>query len=135
MWVFIKGIPKEMNSKALEKFIKRLLSHSWLLFKVRGRIRIAGSKILKIVHTRSCSVEYHGLIQVLPASKVESVIQRINQAKINGRQLQAHTYNKRFVRSDRRRMLFSEANEQPYERRQLERRRRHLVSQVVDASF
>jgi hypothetical protein len=135
MWVFIRGIPQEMNSKVLEKFVKRLLHPGWLPFNVRGRVRISASKILKIVHTRSHSVEYYGLIQVLPASKVESVIQRINQAKIKGQQLQAHTYNKRFVRSDRRKMLFNETSGHPYDRREIERRRRNLVSQVVDASF
>ncbi|MGD8907795.1 MAG: hypothetical protein PVI92_00500, partial [Chromatiales bacterium] len=119
-----------MNSKALKKFAKRLLSYGWLPFNLRNRIIISASKILKIVHTRSRSVEYHGLIQVLPAGKVESVIQRLNHATINGQQLRAHTYNKRLIRSDRRGVFFSEANTQPYERRQHERRRSHLVSQV-----
>ena len=135
MWVFIKGIPKEMDSKKLERFIKRLLFPGWLPFAVNGRVRITGSKILKIVHTRTRSVEYHGLIQVLPAARVPAVIERINQARIGNRQLQAHPYSKRFIRADRRRMLFGEAREQGRERRQVERRRKHLVSQVVDASL
>ncbi len=134
MWVFIKGIPKEMDSKGLEKFIKRLLFPGWLPFTVTGRVRIAGSKILKIVHTRTRSVEYHGLIQIQPASRAESVIERINQSKIDGRPLHSHAYNKRYARSDRRKMLFTELGHS-YERRMVDRRRKHLVSQVVDASL
>jgi hypothetical protein len=134
MWVFIKGIPKEMDSKGLERFIKRLLFPAWLPFAVTGRVRIAGSKILKIVHTRTRSVEYHGLIQIQPASRAESVIERINQSKIGGRPLHSHPYSKRYTRSDRRKKLFTELGHS-YDRREIERRRKHLVSQVVDASL
>ncbi len=134
MWVFIKGIPKEMDSKGLERFIKRLLFPGWLPFVVNGRVRISGSKILKIVHTRTRSIEYHGLIQIQPASRAESVIERINQSKIDGQLLHSHPYSKRYARSDRRKRLFPEHGHS-YERRVLDRRRKHLVSQVVDASL
>ena len=135
MWIFIKGIPKQMDSRALEKFVKRLLYPGWLPFNMTGRTRISGSKILKIVHTRTRSVEYHGLIRIYPASKVESVIERINQSKIDGRTLQSHLYNRRLLRSDRRKGLVVDAQDRPFDRRRLERRRKHLVSQIVDASF
>ncbi len=135
MWIFVRGIPREMDSRALDRFIKRLLFPGWLPFIQAGRIRIAGSKILKIVHTRSHTVEFHGLIQVMPADRAKRVIDRINQAKIDGRQLHAHTYNKRFIRGDRRKTLFDPARTLVHERRQVERRRKHLVSQVVDATL
>ncbi len=135
MWIFIRGIPKAMDSKALDKFIRRLLFPGWLPFMRAGRIRITGSKILKIVHTRTRSVEIHGLIQVMPASKAEIVIDRINQAKIDGRQLHAHPYSKRFLRADRRKVYFDPSREHTPERRRTERRRKHLVSQVIDATL
>jgi hypothetical protein len=135
MWVFIKGIPEEMNSKALAKFVKRQLSPAWLPISLNGRVRVTGSKILKIVHTRSQSVEYHGLIQVLPASKAEGVMERINQTRIGDRQLQSHPYSRRFVQSDRRRQIYHDGRSKQSEHRQVERRRSHLVCQVVDASL
>jgi hypothetical protein len=125
-----------MDSKALQKFVKRLLFIDWFPFNLRGRrARVAGSKILKIVHVRSQLAEYHGLIQVVPAGKEEGVIRRINRAKINGQQLQAHTYNRRFSRLDRRKTMSNEQRAPTFERREIERRRKHLVSQVVDASL
>jgi hypothetical protein len=135
MWIFIKGIPKGMDSKALERFIKRILSLGWLPFAVTGRVRVRGSKILKIVHTRTRSIEYHGLIQIQPASRAEGVIQRINQSKFNGRRLESHPYSKRFARADRRNMFMDERGRAASDRRQVERRRRNLVSQVVDSSL
>lgn len=134
MWIFIKGIPKEMDSQALERFVKRTLSPGWLPFAVTGRVRIRGSKILKIVHTRTRSVEYHGLIQIQPASQAERVIQRINNAMINGRRLESHPYSKRFARADRRNMFIEAGGKSASDRRQVERRRANLVSQVVDSS-
>jgi hypothetical protein len=133
MWVFIKGIPKEMDSKGLEKLIKRMLRPLWSPFFIRGRIRISGTKILKIVHTRSRTVEYHGLIQVKPEEKTQSVIEKINQAKIKGRILESHMYYKRYTRRDRRKMLLDGTSESN-ERRHIERRRKNLVSQVIDAT-
>ena len=135
MWIFIKGIPNGMDSKALERYIKRILSPGWLPFAVTGRIRIKGSKILKIVHTRTRSVEYHGLIQIQPASRVDFVIARINRSTIKGRRLECHPYSKRFARADRRNMFLQERDANAQDRRQVERRRRHLVSQVVDVSL
>ncbi len=135
MWIFIKGIPKQMDSKALERFIKRVLSPGWLPFAVAGRIRIKGSKILKIVHTRTRSVEYHGLIQIQPASRAESVIERINRSKINGRTLESHPFSKRFTRADRRNAFLEVGDRGSTDRRRIERRRRNLVSQVVDSSL
>lgn len=135
MWIFIKGIPKEMDARALEKFVKRLMFPGWLPFSVAGRVRISGSKILKIVHTRTRSIEYHGLIHIQPASKVERVIERINQARINGRKLESHPYSKRYARADRRNMFYDAGKTVHPERRRVERRRKHLVSQVVDASL
>jgi len=135
MWIFVRGIPRQMDSKALDKFIKRLLSPGWLPFMRAGRIRITGSKILKIVHTRTRTVEFHGLIQVMPASKAGSVIDRINQAQIDGRKLHAHPYSKRFLRSDRRKSFLDPSREKVPERRRIDRRRKHLVSQVVDATL
>ena len=136
MWIFIKGIPKEMDSIALERFIKRIMSPGWLPFTVTGRTRIRGAKILKIVHTRTRSTEYHGLIQIQPASRAESVIERINKSKINGRRLESHPYCKRYARADRRNMFIEqrEKGRVAVDRRRIERRRRNLVSQVVDYS-
>ena len=134
MWIFIKGIPKEMDSVALEKFVKRILSPGWLPFAVTGRVRVKGSKILKIVHTRTRSVEFHGLIQIKPASQADRVIQRINSSRIKGRKLECHPYSKRYARADRRNMLMDAGRKTSADRRQVERRRGNLVSQVVDSS-
>jgi hypothetical protein len=133
MWIFIKGIPKEMDSKALEQFVKRLLHPRWLTLSAAGYARITGTKILKIVHARTRLVEYHGLIQVQSVSSVESVMQRINQARINGRRLQSHPYNKRNACKDRRSRPYGSGKRYYPDRRRIERRRTHLVSQVVDA--
>ncbi|MEJ2692084.1 MAG: hypothetical protein P8166_03255 [Candidatus Thiodiazotropha sp.] len=124
-----------MNSKALAKLIKRRLFPAWLPISLNRRVRVAGTKILKIVHTRTQTVEYHGLIQVLPANKVEGVMERINQTRIGDRQLQSHPYSRRFVYSDRRREIYADREPKQSENRQLERRRSHLVCQVVDASL
>ena len=132
MWVFIKGIPREMDSKGLEKFIKKLLRPAWYPFYLRGRITITGTKILKIVHTRTRSIEYHGLIQVKPEEHTRSVIEKINQAKLDGRELESHPYSKRYTKRDRRKMMLDNPH-YSMERRLAERRRKNLVSQVIDA--
>ena len=134
MWIFVKGIPEEMDSKALGRFIKRLLFPIWLPFGLNGSVTISGSKILKIAHTRTYSVEFHGLIQVLPANQVERVIRQINQTRAGGRQLYSHHYRRRFTCLDRRFTDFAEAPSPP-EIDRVERRRNHLVSQVVDATM
>lgn len=134
MWVFIKGIPKEMDSRGLEKFIKKLLRPAWSPFALSGRIRISGTKILKIVHTRTRTIEYHGLVQVKPEERHREVIEKINQALLDGRRLESHPYSKRYTRRDRRKMLLDDPNASN-ERRRIDRRRKNLVSQVVDASL
>jgi hypothetical protein len=133
MWVFIKGIPKEMDSKGLEKIIKKLLRPAWSPFFIRGHIGLSGTKILKIVHTRTRRVEYHGLIRVKPEDKTDRVIKRLNQSVANGRKLESHIYCKRNTRRDRRKMLLDNHNDSN-ERRRVERRRMNLVSQVIDAT-
>ena len=134
MWVFIKGIPRGMDSKGLEKLIKKLLRPAWSPFNLSGRISISGAKILKIVHTRSRSIEYHGLIRVKPEERVQSVIEKINQAKVEGRNLESHPYNKRYTKRDRRKLLLDDPHD-ANERRRTERRRKNLVSQVIDAKL
>ncbi|MCU7853476.1 MAG: hypothetical protein KZQ80_14830 [Candidatus Thiodiazotropha sp. (ex Monitilora ramsayi)] len=79
--------------------------------------------------------EYHGLIQIKPVDKIRGVVDKINQATLNGRRLEAHPYCKRFTRRDPRKLLFNDTHGSPSERRQVERRRKNLVSQVIDASF
>jgi hypothetical protein len=135
MWVFIKGIPREMDARGLEKLIKRILKPAWSPFGMAGRIRILAAKILKIVHTRTRTVDHHGLIQISPASKTAFVIEKINQARLNGRHLEAHIYAKRYSKRDRRAMLLDDTPRKSTERRGLERRRKNLLSQVVDTAL
>jgi hypothetical protein len=134
MWVFVKGIPRGMDSKGLEKLIKKLLRPAWSPFSLSGRISISGAKILKIVHTRSRSTEYHGLIRVKPEERVRSVIEKINRAKVDGRNLECHPYSNRYTKRDRRKLLLDDPHDSN-ERRRAERRRRNLVSQVIDAKL
>ena len=135
MWVFIKGIPDEMGSRDLEIVIKQLLKSTWMPFRLTGRIRISGTKILKIVHTRSRLTEFHGLVQIEPKDKLVGVIEKINQASLDGRCLEAHVYAKRLTRRDRRKVQAAGEQYRQNDRRRIERRRKHLVSQIIDASL
>lgn len=133
MWIFLKGIPAEMDAKSLQKFIGHLLLPGWMSTTTTNRSRVAGTKILKIDHILSRSVEYHGLVKIEPATQTAKLIDHINQAKIKGRRLGAHPYHSRFARADRRCQPVAEECGPLPERRRLQRRRKHLVCQVVDA--
>ncbi|MCU7931365.1 MAG: hypothetical protein KZQ90_11225 [Candidatus Thiodiazotropha sp. (ex Codakia rugifera)] len=133
MWVIIKGIPGEYTVRDLNKLVNRRFKPAWALMPIRGA-KIARSKILKIMYTRSRNWEYHGLVYIKPPSLVHSVIGRLNATTIEGKRLQAHPYIRRFTGRDRRSQLLGEVALFPGERRRMDRRRGNLVSQIVDST-
>jgi hypothetical protein len=133
MWVFIKGIPKELSVKELHKLISRQLSPIWSIMPMRG-VRVEDSKILKIMHVSNKVWEYYGLVYINPSRLVHSVIGRLNSAKIKGKRVQAHPYIRRHRSRDRRRQLLQGSEQYPGERRREDRRRQNLVSQIHDRS-
>ncbi|MEW8551948.1 MAG: hypothetical protein AB2533_16010, partial [Candidatus Thiodiazotropha endolucinida] len=82
MWVFIKGISKEVSVKQLHKLITRQLNPLWSIMPIRG-VKVEESKILKIMHTKSRVWEYYGLVCFKPSRQVHAVIGRLNTIKIN----------------------------------------------------
>ena len=131
MWVFIKGIPKEISVKELHKLVSRQFSPLWSVIPIRG-VKVEESKILKIMHTNTRVWEYYGLIYINPSRLVHSVIGRLNTTKIKGKRVQAHPYIRRHRSRDRRQQIVEGVEQYPGERRREDRRRRSLVSQIND---
>lgn len=131
MWVFIKGISKEVSVKQLHKLITRQLNPLWSIMPIRG-VKVEESKILKIMHTKSRVWEYYGLVCFKPSRQVHAVIGRLNTIKINGMRLQAHPYIRRRKSRDRRQRLVEGTEQYPGDRRRNDRRRGNLVSQISD---
>ncbi|MCU7935415.1 MAG: hypothetical protein KZQ99_11110 [Candidatus Thiodiazotropha sp. (ex Dulcina madagascariensis)] len=133
MWVFIKGIPSEYKARDLLKLVNRHFKPAWSVLPVNG-VRIAHSKILEILQTGSESREYHGLVYIKPPNMLHSVIGWLNATSVKGRRLRVHPYVQRYTGRDRRRQQLDKTIVFPGERRRRDRRRKNLVSQIVDSS-
>lgn len=130
MWVFIKGIPNAITGKELFKLVSRQFNPVWSITPIKG-VKIEDCKILKIKRTRSRTWECYGLVYISPSKLVHAAIGRLNTARLNGKRVQAHPYVSRDRSRDRRQQAVLE---EPYpgDRRQYDRRRAILVSQISD---
>lgn len=133
MWILIKGIDRSIDERELERLVAQTLRPGWLPIPSRHNSALKRCEILKITNVRNEETEHYGLVRLEPPQKAQQVLDRLNDAPVNGRHLSAHQFHRRIARRDRR-QPFSEWRGPPQQdRRKRDRRRPDLYIRIPHA--
>lgn len=133
MWVFVRRIDPTTTRKELERFFNKGLKPGWAFFPFPTHGAIKRCEILCITDKDNRSVEYHGLVEIMPAKAAVSAIQRLNGSLLKGKSVEVRKYSRRSSYRDRR-DHFSDLEPASEERRKRDRRRPNLHSRILHAS-
>ena len=101
MLVFIRKIPMAVTCDELHGFVYQgMSSFGTRFFGKQGTINEL--EILKFTNEDTRSVEYHGLVDIEPATSADTAIMRLNQAFLNGAPVEVREFIDRSPSRDRR---------------------------------
>jgi hypothetical protein len=129
MWIFISRVPHSTTRNQLRQFVSQGLKSGLMnLLPFSSKASVGKCQLMKITDRESGISEIHGLVEVEPANMVDTIVERINGQKINGKPVRVHVYHSRSKSNDRR-----TPDEMPMsnDRRERDRRRTHLTLELV----
>jgi hypothetical protein len=130
MWIFYRHLPRGVTTKEIQRVTQKGAYGSWSPLFLFAKPKIKRSKIIRIRDPQTESIEYHAIVQVDSPITADTIIQNLDGKTVNGLFLKPHRYYRRFSNRDRR-----INHDEPYdseERRATDRRRRNLVTHVLD---
>lgn len=127
MIIILKNIPGTTKAYEIEKFIQPGLKGG--LFRRTGHIESIFIQALK--DTRFNSVEYHGLIRVIPDPVAKRVIKALNGKQLRGKRIAVNEYHIRIWRNDRR----SNSQINKFNERREGDRRRYYLEKIENISL
>jgi len=101
MLVFIRMIPESVTTDDLRHFINKGMGFVWNnIFRRQGTI--ASTSIFKTTNPKTDSVEYHGMVDIQPATSAQAAIRKLNRTHLKGRPVEIRKYFRRSPLRDRR---------------------------------
>ncbi len=133
MWLFIRRIRYTTTRKQLERFIARGLQHHWLFIPLPSKAHIKRCEILQITNGQGHEAEFHGLVDIEPASAAQAAIEKLDGKELKGKAVQIRKFFRRSYLRDRRQGFGRRNGQQNEERRQQDRRRPNIRCCVIHA--
>jgi hypothetical protein len=129
MMLFIGHIPAHSTERDFMRFVTRFGNGllSWVPFVSKPALRKC--HILRIEDQLARSVEFHGLLSIQPSKSSQNLLQKLDGKQFNGKPVEVRRYYKRSFRMDRR-IIHTESDSLPVERRRRDRRRPALNTQL-----
>ena len=129
MILFIGNIPAHSTERDFSRFMSKAGSGplAWLPFGPRPVVRQC--QVLCIQDEEKNSVEFQGPVAIQPVKSSQSLLRRLDGKKFNGKPVEVRRYFKRSFRMDRR-IIHTDPESLSEERRQGDRRRAYLKTQV-----
>ncbi len=125
MKIFVRGLPQETPPLSLQAFAETLLERPWYM-PWRNRFEVKSCVVYKMTDLQLHSVEFHGVLDVVPPKAGQEAIARLNGKVFMGRRLLARKWQERSDLNERRN-IYAEQEDFPEEQRRGDRRRSQLV--------
>jgi hypothetical protein len=129
MLLLIKHIPGYLTKKELMTFIRSARGTMWRLFPIVGNIGLDKCQILRIEDKQKETIEYHCLISVEPEKTAQTLLKKLDGARLFGRSVEVKPYVRRSPYKDRRR-YHADLELLKVERRLNDRRRTSLSTRI-----
>ncbi|MET0091872.1 MAG: hypothetical protein ABW068_17985 [Candidatus Thiodiazotropha sp.] len=132
MWIFFKHLPRGVTTKEIATITRKEAHKSWLPLHILSKPKVMRSKIIRIKDLESETLEYHAIVQVDSSELADTIVENLEGRTVNGLFLKPHRYFRRFPNRDRR---SRHDGESPVtERRLMERRRKNLITHVLETA-
>lgn len=133
MELFIRRLPEATTRLDLIKYVSDALKPRWHLLQFAPTGSITESEILRIEDTDHESIEFHGVIHIVPAAAALTALERLDGNYFKSKKVEVRKYFHRSTERDRRhRQSASPANDIQEQRKQ-DRRRIHLLIEPFHA--
>ena len=133
MLLFIRMIPRSVTSGELDRFVRKGMGSFWTRFLVRQEIAVR-PKVIRITNRKTHSVEYHGIVDIEPATSAQAAIRRLNRTRLKGKRVEVRHFFRRSPLRDRRVGHLSVEHDSSTDIRSRDRRRNQLVIEPVSVS-
>lgn len=133
MFLFIRMVPKSVTCNELRNFASKGAGDFWTRFSGKQG-SVDSISINKFTNQDTQSVEYHGLVNIEPATAAQAAIRRLNRTTLKGVPVEVRKFYCRSELRDRRRQQSSEEHELFNDLRKGDRRRYQLNVEPVYVS-
>ncbi|MES9961333.1 MAG: RNA-binding protein [Sedimenticola sp.] len=133
MLVFIRMVPASVTNGDLRHFVDRGMGSMWDRFFGR-RGNITASTILRFTNPKTQSVEYHGVVDIEPATSAQAMIKKLNRTPLNGVPVEVRKFYHRSALRDRRKDRLNTETGSVTDMRRGNRRRSHMNIEPVSIS-
>lgn len=114
MIIILANIPDNTGNQDIEDFIRPAVKDAF----------VTNISIMAQKNTKTHEIQFHGLITIVPDSVAKEVIKKLDGNKINGRHVDIHEYQVRYLHNDPR--VSEDQFKELSVNRQRDRRSRHL---------
>jgi len=129
MDIFVRGIPDATTRLDLLRFVSSALKPKWSQLQFAPLGEIKACEIFQINNQDNGLEEFHGLVRIEPASAALAAIERLNGECINSKQVLVRKFYHRATGQNRRDERETANAPVMMEKRDIDRRRPHLVLQ------
>ncbi len=133
MWIFFKHLPRGVTAQEIATITRKGTHKSWLPLHLFTKPIIKRSKIIRIKDPENDTLEYHAIVQVDSSELADTIVENLDGRTVNGVFLKPHRYFRRFPNRDRRSR--HESGTPLTERRVMERRRKNLITYVLESAW
>ena len=127
MELFIRRLPEATTRLDLIQFVSNALKPRWHLLQFAPSGSLTECKILQIEDTDQESIEFHGLIQIVPAAAALTALERLDGNYFKSKKVEVRKYFHRSIERDRRYHQSASLPDDIQEQRRQDRRRTHLL--------
>lgn len=99
--LFFSGLPETVTHRDLKSLLKGMIKRGWW-GRFLGQGKIGSCNILRIRDLETDRIEYHGQVEIEPATFALQVIRVLNGTTFHGQKLVVNRYNHRIPARDRR---------------------------------
>ncbi len=130
MLVFVRIIPKSVTCDELRHFVRKGVDSLWTRFS-GNQGSVDGVSIKKFTNQKTQSVEYHGIVNVEPATSAQAAIRRLSRTTLKGVPVEVRKFYQLSPLRDRRTGQSAKEHESFNDLRKRDRRRSRLAVEPV----
>ncbi len=130
MLVFIRMIPKSVNCNELRHFVSKGVNSFWTRYAGKQG-SVDSVSINKVTNQEMQSVEYHGIVNIEPATSAQAAIKKLNRTTLKGVPVEVRKFYQRSPMRDRRKGQSDIDADMFKDLRKGDRRRKQLFMEPV----
>lgn len=133
MELFIRRLPEATTRLDLIQYVSDALKPRWHLLEFAPTGSLTESEILRIEDTDHKNVEFHGVINIVPAAAALTALERLDGSYFKSKKVEVRKYFHRSTQRDSRHRQSASPANNIQEQRKRDRRRTHLLIEPFHA--